>query len=443
MPNPSALDQSVQDQSIQDQPTAAYIHIPFCRRRCFYCDFPISVVGDRPPLARHQTAQNQNIDGFGTIAEYIEVLCQEIQATPSQATSATHQPLQTVFFGGGTPSLLTEGQLAQVLETLQQRFGIASDAEISMEIDPDTFDYGRLQGYCKAGVNRISLGVQALQTELLKACGRTHTREDIDAAVALIHQVGLTNFSLDLISGLPHQTIATWQDSLDSAIALSPTHISVYDLTVEPGTAFARWYQPGVEPLPTDAMTVEMYRLAQHTLTQAGYQHYEVSNYAKPGYQCRHNRVYWQNRPYYGFGMGAASYTQGQRFTRPRKRREYYQWAQEFSVAGKLDCPMTPPEEVLQDTLMLGLRLSEGLSLATLITGFGHQAVQQILTCLKPYWQKNWVEFIDQTGQVLVATQSQNLTFESLPSIDSIRLSDPEGFLFSNVVLSDLFNALS
>lgn len=405
---------------LEANPTAAYVHIPFCRRRCYYCDFPISVVGDRPPFG--DTAQ-----GFGTIAEYIEILMQEIRATATR-----DRPLQTVFFGGGTPSLLTVGQLAQVLAVLDQQFGIATDAEISMEIDPDTFDREHLQGYYAAGVNRVSLGVQAFQTELLQACGRTHTREDVEAAIELIHQVGFTNFSLDLISGLPHQTLDHWQESLASAIALAPMHLSVYDLTVEPGTAFDRWYQPGSEPLPTEATTAQMYRLAQQTLTQEGFQHYEVSNYAKPGYQCRHNRVYWENRPYYGFGMGAASYLDRQRFTRPRKRQAYYEWVQEFARTRKIDCPVTPDAEVLLDTLMLGLRLAEGLSLKQLTAQFGEATIAEVLACLQPYQQEGWV-----------LRSSGDLADDSTENDSRIRLSDPDGFLFSNVVLTALFHRFS
>ena len=395
-------------------PTAAYLHIPFCRRRCFYCDFPISVVGDRPPVG----------DQFGTIAEYVEILCQEIEAVHPNSDVA----LQTIFFGGGTPSLLTVAQLEQILAALRSRFELAAEAEISIEIDPDTFDQARLAGYRAAGVNRVSLGVQAFQTELLSACGRTHTREDVDSAIALIQQVGLTNFSLDLISGLPHQTMAQWQESLQTAIGLAPTHISVYDLTVEPGTAFDRWYEAGMQPLPTDAATAQMYRLAQQTLTAAGYRHYELSNYARPGFECRHNRVYWENRSYYGFGMGAASYWQGQRFTRPRKRRDYYAWVQEFRQSGQIDCPVTPPAEILLDTLMLRLRLSEGLNLEQLRVEFGAEAIAQVLECVEPHIQQGWVELIHEPTQ-MDPTQ--------------IRLHDPEGFLFSNVVLSDLFKALT
>lgn len=170
-------------------PTAAYVHIPFCRRRCFYCDFPIAVVGDRPPIGPE----------FGAIAQYIPYLCREITHTADRVLAGrTSPPLQTVFFGGGTPSLLTVDQLAKILETLDQSFALATDAEISMEIDPGTFDRPQLQGYRAAGVNRISLGVQAFQPQLLAACGRTHTVTDIQQAIATIHQVGLANYSLDL-----------------------------------------------------------------------------------------------------------------------------------------------------------------------------------------------------------------------------------------------------
>jgi oxygen-independent coproporphyrinogen-3 oxidase len=385
------------------------LHIPFCRRRCFYCDFPISVVGDRPPVGDH----------FGTIAEYVELLCQEIQAVPlGQADAA----LQTVFFGGGTPSLLTVEQFEQIMAALRSRFELAAAAEISIEIDPNSFDQARLSGYLAAGVNRVSLGVQAFQTELLSACGRTHSRSDVDAAIEMIRQVGLTNFSLDLISGLPHQTMAQWQESLDIAISLAPMHLSVYDLTVEPGTSFDRWYEAGMQPLPTESTTAAMYRQAQQTLTQAGYQHYELSNYARPGFECRHNRTYWENRSYYGFGMGAASYWNDQRFTRPRKRRDYYQWVQEFQQTGQIDCSITPVAERLLDRLMLGLRLSEGLSLIALRAEFGNAAILRVLDCLEPHRQRGWVEQDDGRG---------------------IRLTDPEGFLYSNVVLSDLFKVLS
>jgi oxygen-independent coproporphyrinogen-3 oxidase len=382
-------------------PSSAYVHIPFCRRRCFYCDFPVSVVGDR---LRGETS--------GTISQYVEVLCDEIAITP-----AFGQPLKTIFFGGGTPSLLATAQLQRIVDALEKRFGIATGAEISMEIDPGTFDLAHIAGYRRVGVDRVSLGVQAFQEELLQISGRSHSLADVFAAVELISKVEIPNFSLDLISGLPHQSLDQWQDSLEKAIASNPNHISIYDLTIEPGTAFGRYYKPGDNPLPTDETTVKMYQMGQQVLTSAGYQHYEISNYAKPGHQCQHNRVYWENRPYYGFGMGAASYVEGKRFTRPRKTKEYYQWVQAGVV---IDCEVTPPQEVLLETLMLGLRLAEGVSLSTLAEAFGKEKVEEICRCLQPYFNKGWVEIVG----------------------ERLRLSDPQGFLFSNVVLAELFEKL-
>lgn len=390
-------------------PNAAYIHIPFCRRRCYYCDFPIAVVGDK---LRGETS--------GAIAAYINILCREIIMTPSLGAE-----LATVFFGGGTPSLLAVNQVEQILAALEQRFDLSAGAEISMEIDPGTFTLEQLQGYWAAGVNRVSLGAQAFQPELLAACGRSHTVEDIYTAVAIIQAAGFTNFNLDLISGLPAQTLAQWQSSLAAAVALAPTHLSIYDLTIEPVTAFGRRYQPGVSPLPTDETTATMYRLAAEMLRKAGYEHYEISNYARARYQCRHNRVYWQNQPYYGFGMGATSYTQQQRFTRPRKRQEYFEWVEALESKGGLSTPQTTGVDLLLETLMVGLRLAEGISLEALASQFGEAVVQPILDCLAPHQAQGWVELPS-----------------SSPAERRVRLSDPEGFLFSNLILVDLWTAL-
>ncbi len=369
-----------------------------------------------------------------TIEQYVEVLRTEIETTPS-----TKRSLDTVFFGGGTPSLLSVEQLGRILETLDGHFGIATGAEISMEMDPGTFNLKQLEGYQAVGVNRISLGVQAFQDELLRICGRSHNVNDIFAAVELLGQVEVPDISLDLISGLPHQTIEQWQESLEAAIRLVPTHISCYDLIVEPVTPFGRQYHPGTKPLPTDEMSAQMYRLAQQVLTRAGYEHYEISNYALPGHQCRHNRVYWENRPYYGFGMGAASYIQGCRFTRPRTRREYYAWVQQLiEVGGAWNCPELTQEDVLLETLMLGLRLAEGLNLYTLAQQFGENTLKQILLALQGYFLEGWVEVVEIGGNAIAFTNPQNL-----PKTGYLRLSDPEGFLFSNTILADLFSQLN
>ena len=381
-------------------PTAAYLHIPFCRRRCYYCDFAISVVGDRT------LTDNSNI-----VTDYINYLCQEIRATPE-----TDTPLQTIFFGGGTPSLLPVKQLAQIIDTLQQKFKIAQDAEISMEIDPNTFNPEKLQGYLECGVNRVSLGIQTFDEKLLQICGRTHTVKDIFQAIAIIKKLSIKNFSLDLITGLPYQTLEQCQASLEIALKINPSHLSCYDLVLEPVTVFGKKYQPGKNPLPTDETTAAMYHLTQQLLTTNGYQHYEISNYAQPGYECQHNRIYWENKPYYGFGMGAASYVNQKRYTRPRTRREYYNWVKEGAV---IDVPETSKSDRILETLMLGLRLAEGVNLSAISQQFGGQITTKILDCLQQYQKLNWVIFE--------------------PNLSRLRLKDPEGFLFSNHILTTLF----
>jgi putative oxygen-independent coproporphyrinogen III oxidase len=381
-------------------PTAAYIHIPFCRRRCYYCDFPVFVVGDR-----HNGATS------GNIQLYVEQLGREIAAQTNY-----DRPLETIFFGGGTPSLLTVEQLGQILDWLSTKFGIANNAEISMEIDPGTFNLAQIRGYLQAGVNRVSIGVQAFQDNLLTVCGRSHSVADIYAAVELLHRGGVQNWSLDLISGLPQQTLADWENSLKCAIDLHPLHISCYDLIVEAQTPFAKQYQPGTTPLPSDEHTAQMYRIAQQTLTAAGYEHYEISNYAKPGYQCRHNLTYWQNLSYYAFGMGAASNLEDRRFTRPRKTQEYYKWVADG--CNWQTAATTSAEDRFLETLMLGLRLSRGLSLRSVESEFGIDRLNSLLKCLDRYQQSGWVENVD----------------------GWLKLTDPEGLLFSNVVLTEIFS---
>jgi putative oxygen-independent coproporphyrinogen III oxidase len=397
-------------------PIAAYIHIPFCRRRCYYCDFPVFVVGDR-----------KNGSNSGNIHIYLEALSREISTQLNFGA-----PLETIFFGGGTPSLLTPEQIDRILVQLAAKFGIASGAEISMEIDPGTFDKLQLGGYLAAGVNRVSMGVQAFQDNLLQLCGRSHTVADIYAGVDIIHDTGITNWSLDLISGLPQQTPQHWEDSLRHAIALSPQHISNYDLIVEAQTPFAKQYSPGDRPLPSDETTAQMYRTAQSMLTTAGYEHYEICNYAQSGSQCRHNLTYWRNLPYYGFGMGAASNLDGSRFTRPRTTDTYYQW-----IADGCDrqTESISQNERLLETLMLGMRLREGIELEAIAAEFGTVILDELWQCIAKYQKCGWVEVL--TGNRRVIVQVEGLTEDNL-----IRLADPDGLLFSNVVLSEIFARL-
>lgn len=411
MPKPTPLLSSERLKTQHRQwPTSAYVHLPFCRQRCFYCDFPIAVLRD----GRWTNPSSE-------ITTYVDLLCQEIALTPSGPA-----PLQTVFLGGGTPSLIAPAQLQQILEALDQQFGLASSMELSMEMDPGTFTLTQLQAYQAVGVNRVSLGVQAFADQLLQVCGRGHTVKEIYEAIDLLHQAKITNFSLDLISGLPSQTLAAWEQTLITAVEIAPVHLSIYDLTIEPTTLFSQRYQPGRNPLPTDETTAQMYRFASRHLQGFGYRHYEISNYAQPGYQCRHNQVYWHNQPYYGFGMGATSYVHGQRFSRPRKLQDYSQWVQTLHRdQGLIDCPVNTQLEIVQETLMLGLRLAEGVRIEQLQALCGTSTVEKIMTCLTPFTAKGWIDP------------------QCLRELDpAICLTDPEGFLFSNTVLASLWQVL-
>ena len=403
-------------------PVSAYLHIPFCRRRCYYCDFPISVLGDKT-----------NTNTSGSISEYVQFLCEEIKITPTY-----NRPLKTVFFGGGTPSLLPPRYLDKILATLDQQFGICADAEISMEIDPGTFSLEQLSDYKTLGVNRFSLGVQSFDDKLLEKSGRFHRYKDIEQSIDFIYKTNITNFSLDLISGLPYQTLEDWKSSLEKAIKIQPSHISCYDLVLEQVTAFAKQYKPGKFPLPDDDNTMLMYKMGQRILTEAGYEHYEISNYAQQGYQCLHNLVYWENKPYYALGMGAASYSNNQRFTRPRTRKDYYQWIEKLKQSDySLDCDYLDTIDIILETFMLGLRLKKGVDWSKIYTSFGENIIKLIYKILLPYYQQKLVYFQDINDKFITEIKDNNLH-----DINRVMLSDPDGFLLSNTILADLFAQL-
>ncbi|MGD1938583.1 MAG: radical SAM family heme chaperone HemW [Cyanophyceae cyanobacterium] len=404
---------------ISPVPQAAYLHIPFCRRRCHYCDFAIAVTGEFVSEKDKTSPKKTPVDGSNSdrIRRYVDALIQEIIQGATAASSAdpsTLPSLNTIFFGGGTPSLLSVEQFERILQALDRRFAIATDAEISMEMDPGTFNRDKLAGFLDLGLNRISLGVQAFQDSLLEACGRLHRRRDVDRAIAMLDDFGVTNWSLDLITGLPHQTEEHWRESLDLAIAANPAHLSVYDLTVEPGTVFGYRYEPGEFPLPSEAIATDLYRHAHGALTGAGYDHYEISNYAKPGHRSRHNLVYWRNDPYYAFGMAATSYVNRCRFSRPRTPHDYAAWV---AAGGEISGETVDPVDEWLETLMVGLRLSNGVDLKNLAQQFGNKPVRALVELLQSYKKQ---------GLVTMGN-------------GAIALTSPDGFLVSNDVLSTIF----
>ncbi len=379
-------------------PRSAYVHIPFCHRRCFYCDFPVVPLGDRVDGATSRS-----------VAQYLGWLEEEISSSPPGP------PLSTVYIGGGTPSLLNAPQTAWLLALLDHQFGLAPGAEITMELDPADGCAERLEGYQAAGVNRISLGVQSFDDSLLAATGRRHSRRDIETTVALLkNSEGLSHWSLDLISGLPGLTPALWEVTLDTALSLAPPHVSLYDLTLGQGTVFDRWLEQGRLSLPPETTTAAMLDRAAWRLEAAGLRRYEISSYALPGHVCRHNRVYWGGGQWWGFGMGAASSLAGQRLTRPRTRAGYQTWLHGPRHGGH---PPASAKERLEDLLITGLRRSEGVNC--------RQLAQQ---CSLP------LEALMTLSPRLERDCAQGLLCCEGPCL---RLSQPQGFRLSNQVLAD------
>jgi len=400
-------------------PRSAYLHIPFCHRRCFYCDFAVVPLGDR-------ASAEAGAPGSASIGAYLELLHREIAAAPSGP------PLSTVYCGGGTPSLLRPKQLDALLQALAQRYGLAPGAEITLELDPASFDRPRLAAYLAAGVNRVSLGGQSFDDGVLAALGRRHRRSDLLAAAGWLGQARrrgrLVSWSLDLIQGVPGQRAPQWRQQLQQALLLAPPHLSVYDLTIEPGTVFDRLERRGALDLPDAELAADLMELTARELGAAGYGHYEVSNYALPGHASRHNRVYWSGAGWWGFGLGATAAPWGQRQARPRTREGYRQWLQRQELEPR--CPGlqhttgqgTAPfswAEWLEDQLIVGLRRREGVRPLALLSAAGLAAGPARLA------------LADLACQLADFRSSGLLLLEG----PRWRLSDPAGLALSNAVL--------
>ncbi|KAJ3671707.1 hypothetical protein LUZ60_007786 [Juncus effusus] len=430
--NASSTEQNPSSQTLTQLPFAppksAYIHLPFCRKRCHYCDFTILALGS--------AQSEQNHDNDPRISNYINLLLREIEST-NKLESEIHLPLETIFFGGGTPSLVPPNLISSILSALNSKFGISKNAEISIEMDPGTFDAKRLKEILNLGVNRVSLGVQAFQEELLQVCGRAHGLKEVYEAIEMVNQCeGLNNWSLDLISSLPNQTEEMWKESLTRCIDAGPTHVSVYDLQIEQGTKFGNLYKPGVSPLPSDTQSAEFYKIASETLTKNGYNHYEISSYSKDSFFCKHNSTYWKNKPFYGFGLGSTSFTNGIRFSRPKKLKEYSNWVETLEK-GEMNCENGEVElkEMAMDVIMLSLRTSRGLDLREFGENFGLRVMRDLCRGFEPFRDRELVLFLDREREVL--------SREGFEGVEFVRLSDPDGFLLSNEIISVAFGVIS
>lgn len=336
---------------------ALYLHIPFCHVRCTYCAFNIYTKQER------------------LIAPYMAALRHEIALASADAT----RPALSIYFGGGTPSLVPAAEIAATLDTIRHRFALDDAAEITLELNPESAALDALHALRRAGVNRLSIGMQSAHAEELKLYARLHTLDDVRQAVRYARAAGFDNISLDLIYGAARQTLAMWQDSLHAALALAPEHISFYSLTIEDGTTFDRWTHSGRIPEPDPDLAADMYEWATDELATAGYEQYEISNWALPGRASRHNLQYWRCEPYLGLGAGAHGYANSirtQTVLRPDEyitRIENQRDPRSFPLTGAT----TEAETIDRDTAMaeqmiMGLRLvQEGVHPEAFTARFG------------------------------------------------------------------------
>lgn len=338
-----------------------YLHIPFCRHRCAYCDF----------------------NTYTSLLDLRETYADALVAEMAQVAGTVRRPAHTVFFGGGTPSLMSPASLGRILDGVRANFQLAGDAEVTMEANPGTVDLDYLTAVHQAGINRLSFGVQSVIQSELALLEREHDFATVIEAVAMARQVGLDNFNLDLIYGVPGQTLASWEHSLRAVLDLDPTHLSLYCLTIEPGTPMQRWLLNGRIQPPDPDLAADQYELACTILAEHGYEHYEISNWAKPGLSCEHNLTYWRNGEYLGLGAGAHGHAAGVRYQIVKQPRVYLRRLEEN---GALEYPLSTAvaashpvsrAEAISDTMMTQLRLlNEGLDLGAFQAKFGQSLTE-------------------------------------------------------------------
>jgi len=319
-----------------------YIHIPFCHQICNYCDF------------NKVFFKNQPVD------QYIEALGMEMAMTVQQMPQAFER-IETIFLGGGTPTALSAPQITRLLELIREHIPMEHVVEFSSEANPDELSEDKLRALFNGGVNRLSMGVQSFDQGLLEKIGRTHSNEHVYETIALAKKVGFTNISIDLMYGLPHQTMEQWKETLDLALQLDLPHYSAYSLIVEPKTIFYIQYAKGRLALPTEDLEAEMYDVLMNEMEAHGLKQYEISNFAKPGFSSIHNKIYWDNDEYAGFGAGAHGYLEGVRYSNYGPIKKYM----EAVEAGSR--PLVHEHEVTQterkeEQMFLGLRKTDGIS---------------------------------------------------------------------------------
>lgn len=326
-----------------------YIHIPFCKSKCYYCDF-------------NSYASREDL-----IPAYIQSLKDEIRYCSQKFRDYS---FKTVFIGGGTPSLLDAHLLYDILNTCRQNFRIEENAETSLESNPGTLSYEKLTAYRAVGINRLSIGLQAWQDRLLADIGRIHRLDDFLESFALAKKAGFKNINVDLIFGLPGQTINDWRESVVNAVRLGVPHLSCYSLKIEEDTVFGRRLADGNLAEVDDEMDRRMYSYTINRLEGNGFKHYEISNFAKPGFECRHNLIYWKAEEYLGLGAGAHSYIEGERYNNACSIEKYT-----ASVSGGIflreNVQCIDKNEAMNEFMILGLRLMDGIDAGEFKERFG------------------------------------------------------------------------
>ncbi len=369
------------------KPIGLYIHIPFCVRKCNYCDFC-----------------SYPLDKIDWKKRYINRLCWELRQYRDKGIS-----IDSIFFGGGTPSLLSCEEFGLIVSEIFDVFDVSSDAEFTIEVNPKTVDKKKFEYFVSCGVNRISIGLQSIHENEMKILGRIHNYNEFLECFNLARDVGIKNINVDLMYGIPEQSIESFDKTLSNILSLSPEHISLYGLIIEEETPFGR--NVDLLDLPGDDAECDMYDLACERLKEAGYLHYEISNYAKEGYFCKHNLKYWHDEEYIGVGIAAHSYYNGRRFGNCSDVNAYLD----------SDCAKYDQDEVIsRDTeayefVMLGLRLSEGFSLSKYKNRFGVDFLNG---------RENLIHSLVNAGYILI-------------SDDRISLTE-RGFYVSNLILNEL-----
>ncbi|HCL90408.1 MAG TPA: oxygen-independent coproporphyrinogen III oxidase [Candidatus Atribacteria bacterium] len=327
-----------------------YLHFPFCISKCPYCDF-----------------NSYQLEEANQISSYISALYREITAYSQKLKTGN---IKTVYLGGGTPTILSGTQICNVLEFCKDKFAIDKNAEITIEANPGTLDDEKLKLLIESGINRLSLGAQSFNNVFLKKLGRIHNTQEIIDSYFLAREIGFSNINIDIMFALPDQTIEDLQDTLKKAVSLKPDHLSLYNLTIKPGTEYYREYKRGKLNLPTEDEEYDMYNWVIDFLEENGFEHYEIANFARPHKRSMHNLIYWQNKPYLGIGAGAYSYIRGYRYMNYENPAKYIK----ETMSGKL--PIDNGERLslrkrMTETIILGLRTKDGVGYKKFKKRFG------------------------------------------------------------------------